>query len=155
MQLSARIVLDDVISAYDMLETESDPQKFRIMWIAAISLCRSVGQVLNKIDSKRSLDLSVKIEEQWREIKANRQDNLIFHEFIEKERNLILKEYEVGYISGSFGVVSGSTYLGQLDEGLYSPIASGEYEGEDCRDVLKQAIDWWIRKITKIEQYAH
>jgi hypothetical protein len=154
MQLAARKVLNDVISAYEMLECEDDPQKIRILWIAAISLCRSVGQVLDKIDCRAPSALTEHIKSQWKDIKSNTAGNLIFHEFIEKERNLILKEYQIGYFSGEFQVVVGESCLGILEEGLYLPISHGFYVGEDCRDILAEAINWWNEKLTEIEGYA-
>lgn len=150
MQLAARKVLEDVISTHEMLEHETDPQRFRILWIAAISLCRSVGQVLDKIDGKTSSSWSNRIRSQWKEIQSNVDRNLIFHEFIEKERNLILKEYEIGYISEKFSITDGDRHLGILDEGLYSPLSSGHYAGEDCRDVMEEAISGGIKNLPRL-----
>ena len=155
MELTSRLVLSDLSTALEMLEVEEDMQKFRVMWIASVSLCRSVGQVLDKVDAKRSPTLGALIKRQWQEIKSKKSENVIFHEFIEKERNLILKEYEVGFISGKFLVTDNMSFIEELDEGLYSPIEEGFYAGEDCRDVLREAISWWDEKLSELESHAH
>ena len=39
-----------------------------------------------------------------------------------------------------------------LDDNLFCPIADGPYAGEDCRDVLEEAIAWWDTQLALIEE---
>ncbi|WP_208934399.1 hypothetical protein [Paracidovorax avenae] len=155
MTATARKVLCDLEVAHQFLELESDAQRFRITWVAAMALCRSVGHVLDKVDSRTSPRLSVAIKRAWTSWHANREQHKLFHDFIESERNAVLKEYEVGFMSGraAFVVIPGMT-IATLPDELFCPLAAGPYEGEDCRDVLAMAIDWWQVQLREIENAA-
>lgn len=39
-----------------------------------------------------------------------------------------------------------------LDENLFCPITEGTFAGEDCRDTLELAIEWWDRQLRDIDQ---
>ena len=82
--------------------------------------------------------------------KAEKQGNAIFWDFIEEERNQVLKQYEVGFFAGPVDVVAGGE-LHTLDDHLFCPITDGTFAGGDCRDVLEQAIEWWERQLAAIE----
>ncbi|MDV0439228.1 hypothetical protein [Xanthomonas sacchari] len=155
MTSTARKVLGDLEAAHQFLELESDALRFRITWVAAMALCRSVGHVLDKVDSRTSPGLSIAIKQAWASWHDDREQHKIFHNFIESERNAVLKEYEVGFMSGraAFVVIPGMTMTTLPDE-LFCPLAAGPYEGEDCRDVLAMAIGWWQVQLREIEHAA-
>lgn len=77
----------------------------------------------------------------------------IFMDFISNERNLILKEYEFGFderdeIPIAVAEHSNSeSAVYNLGENLFRPITAIWGEGEDARDVLQQAIDWWQNQL--------
>ena len=48
MTQHARTVLDDCRLALQLLEEETDPQRWRIHWVAALALVRAVGHVLDR-----------------------------------------------------------------------------------------------------------
>jgi hypothetical protein len=94
MTHKAREVLADCRLALQLLEEEQDLQRWRIHWAAAVALVRAVGHVLAKVDGqnpaiRREADRLYKM---WKGASAA---HLIFREFIEKERNNLLKEYQV------------------------------------------------------------
>lgn len=149
--LASTKIVSDLEELWDVLELEEDMKKFKFLWISAVSMCRSVGQILHKVDASKSDNHKYLINKQWDSIKNNYEENKIFHEFIKFERDMILKEYQLGYDYGDFTVVIGDSALGVLGEGLYCPMTYGYYENEDCRDVLKLAIKWWQSKLTEIE----
>lgn len=105
MTATARKVLADLEAAHQLLELESDAQRFRITWVAAMALCRAVGHVLDKVDSKASPALKASIKQAWSSWQSDQERHALFHLFIESERNAVLKEYEMGFMSGSSAVI--------------------------------------------------
>ena len=51
---NARRVLSDCKYALDMLQVESRPASFRVLWVAGIALVRAVGHVLQKVDGEKA-----------------------------------------------------------------------------------------------------
>jgi hypothetical protein len=148
----ARKVLADCKAAHELLETESDAARFRLIWVAGVALLRTVGHVLEKVDSRRDPKTAVAARAAWKRWKADKEANAIFWEFIEEERNNILKEYEFGFLSGPIGVlVTPGHDLFALDGNLFCPLAEGRFAGEDCRDVLAEGIEWWEEELRQIE----
>jgi hypothetical protein len=151
--LVARDVLTDCEMALEMLQVEETFDKFRVIWVAAIAQVRAVGHVLHKVDSERDPKLKGIIEEVFNDWKKNKEENAIFWEFIENERNSVLKQYEFGFLFGPIGVITPAEQeIVELDEGLFCPILEGRYKDEDCRDILADAITWWKNQLDMIEK---
>lgn len=148
--LHARKALDDCKKTHELLEDETDDTKFRILWVAGIALARAVGHILDKIDSRQDDNARRVISNAYEKWKRDREGNRIFWNFIEDERNRVLKEYEMGFLSGPIRVAASGQFF-TLDENLFCPISDGAFKGEDCRDVLKEAIVWWERQLQTIE----
>lgn len=107
---------------------------------------------MQKVDSKRDPQTAEAVDATWERWKANRETNAVFWEFIEEERNSILKQYEFGFLPGPVEVaVTPSDELFTLDDNLFCPISEGRFKGEDCRDVLAQGIAWWEKELSAIE----
>jgi hypothetical protein len=92
MTTVARQVIADCEIALETLEAQRDLARWRVHWAGALALLRAVGHVLHKVDgadpkTRRLIDIAY---DRW---KAHRKENAIFWEFIEQERNDILKEY--------------------------------------------------------------
>jgi hypothetical protein len=154
--LVARDVLEDCETALEMLQVEDSFDKFRVIWVAAIAQVRAVGHVLHKVDGERNPNLKKIIENAFGDWKKEREDNAIFWDFIENERNSVLKQYEFGFLFGPMGVIIPAEQdIVELDEGLFCPILEGRYEGEDCRDILGDAIKWWKNQLNMIEEKYH
>ena len=82
--------------------------------------------------------------------KADRARHAVFWEFIENERNQVLKQYELGFLPGTVAVaVDGEVF--QLGDTLFSPMSAGPYAWEDCRDVLAEAVEWWQVQLNQVE----
>ena len=140
-----------------MMEVEIDPDQFRVLWVGALSLLRAVGHVLDKVDA---VDPSLKASssksfKQWKDVSSG---HAIFTEFIEKSRNLALKEYEfLVDQQENVPVVVGDGVDAvdfSLVENLFRPLLDGYGAGEDCRDVYADAIDWWEKQLIAIELAA-
>jgi len=95
--VSARKVLRDAYFARNELTAaikDGSTQRTRLAWITCITLLRAVGHVLDKVDADRSTYVKQASDLQFSKTKADRFANLIFWEFIEAERNQIIKEYK-------------------------------------------------------------
>ena len=160
----ARRVLLDCQSALEMLDNEENEQRWRVLWAGAITLLRSVGHVLHKVDGEGPV-LRPLIDSAYNRWKADRSGNAVYWEFIEKERNNILKEYqfhvhetaEVGVVvardvvdadSGHTSVMEGEF---TLQDNLFRPVTDGFGQGEDARDVYREAMTWWHSELQRIE----
>lgn len=137
-----------------MLQEESRPASFRVLWVAGVALARAVGHVLQKVDCEKDRAVSVAVGKAYASWKADRLSNTIFWDFIEEERNQVLKQYEVGFFAGPVDVVA-DDQVHTLDDHLFCPLTDGPFAGEDCRDILLQAIEWWERQLTAVEVDAH
>lgn len=164
MTYYAREVLDDCRLALAMLEEETDLARWRVHWAAAVALVRAVGHVLDKVDGEDPLTkrLAAAAFRRW---KGSAPEDEIFREFIERERNSILKEYRfrhhpleevqmaVGYTLRN--PVTGETVqtadVLPLGDNIYRPFLDGWREGDDARDVLFDAISWWEAELSALE----
>jgi hypothetical protein len=165
MTTRARIVLEDCKLALQLLENETDLRRWRLHWVSAIVLIRAVGHVLDKVDgkSKAVKDVSRAAFARWT---GNAPEHEIFREFIERERNTILKEYEFNLHPGeqvevaipvtlkrlSDGAIVNAATVFPIDNNIYRPLLDGFREGDDARDVLTDAIEWWERELAAIER---
>jgi hypothetical protein len=165
MTSKAREVLDDCRIALSLLEAETDIQRWRIHWAAAVALIRAVGHVLDKVDGNDPMTKQIAgaAFKQWKSADPKHE---IFREFIERERNNLLKEYrsdvhpltEVAVaIEVTAQPVGGGqplklAHIGEIGENIYRPLLDGPWEGNDARDVLDEAIGWWESELTAIER---
>ena len=161
MTEAARRVLEDCKAALDMLEDEEDEQRWRVLWAGATALVRAVGHVLRNVDGADPIVRQL-VDEAWKRWDADRKANGVFWEFIQKERNNILKEYrfnvhdssDVGLVaveSDEAGKEVAIEPLFMLDENLFRPIEEGYQVGEDARDAYADALKWWDAELSHIE----
>ena len=154
--LEARRVLADCEAALEMLEDERDEQRWRVLWVGALALVRAVGHVLWKVDGRIIPEAREAMKAAYGSWKSKQSEHLVFREFIEKERDNILKEYRMNVLDSSeVAVVVGDPEAGYttdiLDENLWRPRAEGFGVGEDARDVYGEAIRWWDEQLTRLE----
>jgi len=161
----ARQVLADCEIALEMLEAQHDLARWRVHWAGALALLRAVGHVLQKVDGadpkvRRQIEVAY---DRW---KAQRTENAIFWEFIEQERNNILKEYRfnlhpLDHVDVAVMLTVRQPDTGNIvqipqiipiEENIYRPVLDGHSEGDDARDVYQEALDWWDAELTAIER---
>ena len=155
----ARLVLQDAMFVREKLENELGHIEWRLYWVLAVVLLRAVGHVLDKVDGNN--DSKVKREanalhKSWR----SGDENAIFRDFIERERNSILKEYESEITEGPVPIMAhlqqhdGFDVVRQflLEENIYRPMGAGAFEGEDGRTLLDEAIAWWARQLGEVDR---
>lgn len=63
MTATARKTLGDLQVAHALLEMEESTDRFRVLWVASVALCRAVGHVLQKVDSSTSPQLKAAISQ--------------------------------------------------------------------------------------------
>lgn len=163
MTNAARQVLADCHVALQLLEEEQDLERWRIHWAGAVALTRAVGHVLDKVDGEDSRIKSAS-REAFARWKVDQQDE-IFREFIEIERNNILKEYRFRHHPSDevdltvittlrhtvTGEISQEADVFPIGENIYRPMLEGFREGDDARDVLCEALDWWSDQLDAID----
>ena len=155
MTTTARRVLADLELAHSMLEDEEDSAKFRVLWAAAIGLSRTVGDALDKVDRFASPEMSTAVTTFYRRWKTDEASHKMFFKFIKSERDFLMHEYRRGYQTGDIPVVVIPVDAEcSLEEGLFSPMMDGPFAGEDCRDVLLMAIEWWNDQLDQIDHAA-
>ena len=155
MTMAARRVLQDCHVALDMLEEEEDGERWRVLWAGAMALLRAVGHVLRNVDGENPV-VGEAVDAAYRRWKHARSENAIFWEFVNEARNNILKEYRFDVVDSPevpvlVGDPSAEPRLFTLDENLFRPVTDGLGEGEDARDVYRDAIAWWDTELSFIE----
>lgn len=165
MSLAAREVLNDCRLALRMLQDETDADKWRILWAGGVALLRSVGHILLNIDQPADQCVAREGNAAHRRWKSDDPAHAIYREFIEQERNNILKEYRsrvhpldevqvavrLTLLHPETGELTYADEVMSLDENLFRPVVEGFGEGEDARDVFQDAINWWNKELEAIE----
>ncbi len=167
MTLKAREVLDDCRIGLSMLEDETDARRWRVHWAAAVALLRAVGHVLDKVDGEDPI-VGQAARAAFKQWKGTDPKHEIFRDFIERERNNLLKEYrsdvhphaevalafEFSAAPPNGGPRVTYTQVAEIDENIYRPFLDGPWKGTDARDVLSDAIEWWDAELGSIETEA-
>jgi hypothetical protein len=131
---------------------------WRPHWVLCLTLLRTVGHVLRKVDREADAKHRAAISAKWNEWKTYTEENCIFWDFIDAERNNLLKEYK-------FGVEAEPNYLelengGRLltEEGMplrleedFFRLSHVGFENKEGRDVIDEAIKWWRKQLDAIE----
>lgn len=147
MQLRARVVLDDCRGALRDLRDGVQGDEWRRRWVTAVVLLRAVGHVLMKVDSQTDAGVRAASGKKWAALQKSKPDPKIFWQFIDDERNLILKEY---VIRAGQGVT-----VNLAAEIAHSyPVHDGPFAGMDQREVIRIAIDWWNCYLGEVENEA-
>jgi hypothetical protein len=96
------------------------------------------------------------LKKEWESIKQNREEHKIYWEFINKERNSILKEYKWGAYEAYLDE-NGQEYLSRYGSAAATlltarstelRIREGYFEGVDAQTLLRSATDWVESRIT-------
>ena len=157
--LRAREVLADCELALADFEAAGPTPYWRTRWTGLVALLRSVGHVLHKVDAGQSGDMKKAIAAEWDRLSKSKPEPRIFWDFIEEERNNILKAYEFGARMNTT-VRPGAAHLsfsGESSEGPSGPttyesfIRSGTFAERDALEVCRSAIAFWRDFLNKVE----
>lgn len=120
----------------DVADGDLELPEWRINWVAGVALLRATGHVLAKVDALTSTFHADVIGSWWDSLRDDRTSAPIFWEFIERERNNVLKTY-------SFGA-----RLAHAPEGAYIE----SKDGSDAFQLYRQAVYWWRHQLMQLEQ---
>jgi len=139
---AARRAMRDCYLARNRYKAAVNQSNRRLDWVLAVTLLRVVGHALHKVDARRSPEMKAAIAEAHLGWKANPRQHAIFHEFIEAERNSILKEYRLdpgAHLSADTEV---EDYL-LIGDQAFSPVGT-----------INAALEWWEDQLDRIEAKA-
>jgi hypothetical protein len=160
--MRAREVPFDCKRALEDFEAAGPTPYWRTRWTAVVALLRAVGHVLQKIDAAQSPEFKKAIDDAWARLKQTKPEPRIFWEFIEAERNNVLKVYEVSArlnvtVRPGPAVLSFSDSIAayQSDPTTYeSFIRLGFYGGRDALAVCREALVFWEKFLNDVETAA-
>jgi hypothetical protein len=135
-------------------------QQAKIWWFACITLLRAIGHVLHKVDSANFTSEKCELlKSSFTNWKSNEP---IFRDFIEQERNNVLKEYSMTteIVSekqiSSLVLSDGSSLELSNGESLEVSVTienfvkcKGHRQGETPISTLDEALDWWAIQLDK------
>lgn len=161
MTQRAREVLHDCEAALDDLMTGPTGLQWRTRWAAAVALLRTVGHVLDKVDAEENPAVRAVVTAEWERLKNTKPEPVIYWEFIERERNNILKIYRFG-ARQNVTLRPGSIVLDRATgESVGLPggpttyehvMAGGPFASQDPRDVVQFAITWWRQYLDEVDR---
>lgn len=170
MTARARMVLQDCKHAISRYSDELQGEALRVSWVSIIVLLRTVGHVLAKVDRRASEPIARAIDAWWYQLKATRPEPTIFWEFIDKDRNQMLKLYEANIdrrLTGNGPMVDGkptkvSISLTSMRGGrvsvrggdLTSVIKEGPFAGRHELEIAREAYEWWKGELDAIDGLA-
>lgn len=160
--MEAEKMLHIAKTSLNMLQTVEDQDQVEVLWIAAITALRGVGHVLAKVDKYSNTILSQKIDDWWIDLNKNKtiDKNRIFFDFIDKERNDTIKVLSIHYDKGMQDILiiedinEKEAYFVNdvIPQLIYIPMTDGYYEGEDIRELIEMAIEWWEKQIEELKR---
>ena len=132
-----------------------------LIWAGTISLLRAVGHALVNEDAESDARVKKAQGAWWDRLKATKPDPSIFWEFIERDRNLLLKGAELTVEPSATVFISGGATPVHAPRPPPPPppiynykMKSGRFAGQDPRDLVRDAIEWWEKQLDDIEQAA-
>ncbi|MGB2895965.1 MAG: hypothetical protein WBB65_07375 [Anaerolineales bacterium] len=159
----ARLVLKDCEAAMQDLQSGAIGHTYRSRWVGAVALLRTVGHVLDKRDKLKDEWMATAIDNAWSELKQTKPEPRIFWEFIEEERNNVLKLYEFGAKENitvrpgaiSINLDTGEQVSSPSGETTYDHfVAGGPLEGFTPDEAVAQAIEWWCSYLDRVDREA-
>jgi hypothetical protein len=168
MNFTATNVLKDCKEAcWELLlaEEKNDSQVIKLRWFTCLALLRSVGHVIDKVDRINYNQYQKIFNEHYKE----KKEDSIFKDFIDNERNLILKQY-IDYIQNEENIVLEKPNL--VDENgncivdeegnriLLSPAevvtkyfikSDGFASGKLLHEIVELGIIWWEDYINNLK----
>jgi hypothetical protein len=121
-----------ILFDFQASEINDEHPEWRTSWVAGLALLRTIGHVLVKVDSLTSKKHAETIKAAWESWKRDKKENWILWDFIEQERNNILKTYKFGVEIDSEGLVH-------------------KHSGLDGVQLFREAVYWWCYQLEELE----
>ena len=124
---------------FDLQNSEVEPRwhGWLIPWVAGLTLLRATGHVLAKVDATKSSKHKSEIKSLWRAWTDHRAENWVFWDFIEEERNNVVKEFEFGFQIEPYS--EPEEY--EVENAVYEKI-----------ELFREAVYWWRHQLRAIEE---
>jgi hypothetical protein len=119
----------------DIVNGDEELPEWKLHWVSGLALLRTVGHVLAKVDARSSSAHAIAVDQLWARLKSDRQSAAIFWDFIEEERNSLLKTYTFGAKLSSDG------------DGYFIEFA----DGGDAFELFREAVYWWRYQLELLE----
>ena len=165
--MRSRELYIDCLKARDLLAkaiADGKIDEAKIYWFACLAMLRAIGHVIYNVDSKnRTDDFRLELKKRYKRWKTEST----FCDFIEKERNNILKEYESSLTKTAreecFSLVTESGDRLVTESGnplvgvsVISEIVKtkGAFVGTSPVDLVTQALKWWDTELSDLEKIA-
>jgi hypothetical protein len=124
--------------------------EWKVIWIGACTLLRTSIDLF-QVDTKSCINQKIReeIRSEWESIKEKKEDHPIFWEFLRKERNNILHEYEWAAYEVWMDQ-DGTTRPARMslldikpkDTSSVLIMRGGPYKDRDSLDLLKESAEW-------------
>ena len=165
--MKARKIFKDCEYAKERLRQAIEQENLedaKLFWFSALAMLRAIGHVLHKVDAENlGVNFRNALEERY---KLWKQDP-IFINFIERERNVILKEYESSLAEQTTSEVffllteSGDRLVTKSGDALLGTKSittlmkeQGAYSGNSPIFALDKALAWWDKELTELEKIS-
>jgi len=125
-----------ILFEFQNSDIDDEHPEWRLHWVAGIALLRTIGHVLVKADAPLSQTHKRAVDSLWADWKDNATDNAIFWNFIETERNNLLKTYTFGATLKQ----DGESFIVRYTD------------GEDALQLYREAVYWWRHQLNRLEQ---
>jgi hypothetical protein len=161
--MRAQDVLSDCKRALEDFKAAGPTPYWRTRWNAVVALVRAVGHVLKTIDAAQSPELRMAVADAWARLNQTKPEPRIFWEFIEAERNNVLKAYEVGaqlnaIVRPGPAILSFSDSIAPYQKSnatsYESFMRSGFYGGRDALALCREAIAFAEKFLVDVEAAA-
>lgn len=167
MELKAKEVLADCQTAcFELEETEEnyDFIQMKLRWVTCVSLLRAVGHVLHKVDEKNH-----PLQARFSKLYSEKKNDAIFKDFIEIERNLVLKNYIHGLKQSHFIesrlqniltengdlllTENGESFVTEQEKevDIYFEKNSNIFNTKVPSEQIQLAINWWEKYFDELE----
>ncbi|WP_446619671.1 hypothetical protein [Vibrio alfacsensis] len=145
--MKSKQALKDAWLSYNMMTAAKGSDELRIHWISTICLLRAIGHVLDKVDAELSLIHKEEISNWWKAIKRDKPS--IFWDFINESRNLVVKEYDVNFITYECELIS--TNFDGSTEVAENPVHIMK-SGDELFGIVADALLWWEVQLKDLER---
>ena len=165
---ASEVLTDCRVACRELEDAEANQNErlIRIRWFTCLVLLRSVGHIIDKVDKKNY----IKYKSEFDSFYKRKKQEIIFKDFIDKERNMILKEYKDYIINEesekveSFHVIinddgdrldigGGNTLIYKDDDLVtrYFKKGGGFDEYNLLHEIVSDAIKWWENYINELK----
>lgn len=127
--------------------------RWRRQWVLIITLLRMVGHVLAKVDGASGPRMRKAIDTAFAALKQAKPPHW---EFVEDERNCVLKQYGIGWSEHPLHLRVEAVHEGRKSDPVkltvfVSKIDAGPFAGKQPLVVVEEVAEWWEKYLDGID----